>query len=122
MFVDNWYSLLLCVLTDKRNFWWSFFHPPYMQGTQEEWGPYWKALATVGAALSGIRVHGDFEGAAERSAEMRERLQEIDKLLVVEDMTFAKLAALTDYAAAAMAGEIGDWNFVYRGRPLALPA
>lgn len=76
-------------------------------------------LPAFGAALFGIRVHGDFEGSAERSGEMRDRLQEIDKLLSDEEMSFAELSALVEYAAAVMASEISDWNFVYRGRPLA---
>jgi hypothetical protein len=79
-------------------------------------------LPAFGAALFGIRVHGDFEGSAERSRNMQRRLSAIvDKLRRPEEMSFAELSALTEYAVVVMASELGDWNFVYRARPLALP-
>jgi hypothetical protein len=79
-------------------------------------------LPAFGAALFGIRVHGDFEGSAERSAEMQRRLSTIaSRMAGNRPMSFAELSALTEYAAIVMAGELDDWSFVYRGRPLALP-
>lgn len=87
--------------------------------------PWWflpVVLPAFGAALFGIRVHGDFKGSARRSGDMGRRLGSIaDKLGSDEPMSFAELSSLTEYAALVMAGEIGDWSFVYRARPLALP-
>jgi hypothetical protein len=79
-------------------------------------------LPAFGAALFGIRIHGDFEGSSERSADVMQKLQKVSaKFGSKAPMSFAELSALTEYAAFIMEGEIGDWGFVYRARPLALP-
>jgi len=80
------------------------------------------SLPAFGAALFGIRVHGDFEGSAKRSVEMERRLAAVAaRLGDGAPASFAELSALTEHAAIIMAGEVGDWGFVYRARPLALP-
>jgi hypothetical protein len=90
--------------------------------------PGWLTILTVvlpalGAGMFGIRVHGDFQGSAERSADMAAQLQNVlDRLDSPEEKSFSELSALTEHAVMLMASEIGDWTFVYRGRPLALPA
>ncbi|MDR5728886.1 MAG: DUF4231 domain-containing protein [Terriglobia bacterium] len=79
-------------------------------------------LPAFGAALFGIRVQGDFEGSAHRSTDMKRRLVKISaRLNGKKPISFAEISALTEYAAIIMASELGDWGFVYRGRPLALP-
>lgn len=79
-------------------------------------------LPAFGAALFGIRIHGDFEGSAGRSKEMKRRLTAVAARMDDKNPTsLAELSALTEYAVIVMAGEVGDWGFVYRARPLALP-
>lgn len=80
-------------------------------------------LPAFGAALFGIRIHGEFKSSAERSAAMLRQLETLAlQCRVTEQMSFAELSALNEHAATIMASEIGDWSFVYRARPLALPA
>lgn len=79
-------------------------------------------LPAFGAALFGIRMSGDFEGSSERSHDMTRRLGVIEAQLESKtSFSFAELSAITEYTAVVMASEIGDWSFVYQGRPLALP-
>jgi len=101
------------------------FHDP--NGNEGAFAAYFSTATIVlpafGAALFGIRVHGEFAGSAERSREMMRRLGNIRQRFEDEaEMRFAELSALTEYAVLLMASELGDWGFVYRGRPLALPA
>lgn len=81
-------------------------------------------LPAVGAAAYGIRVEGDFDGSCRRSANMARRLIDIGSKLSdkKKPMSLAEVSALTEDATLAMMSEIGDWGFIYRGRPLALPA
>ena len=81
-------------------------------------------LPALGAAAFGVRIQGDFEGSAERSRRMTHSLDKIVKRLAdrASPPSFAELSGLTENAAAVMAGEIGDWGFVYSGRPLGLPS
>jgi hypothetical protein len=37
-------------------------------------------------------------------------------------ISLSELSALSEYAAVITAEEVGDWDFVYRGRSLTLPA
>lgn len=76
-----------------------------------------------GGALLGIRMLGDFEGSADRSDEMGRRLKKIaERMNDQKPISLSELSALSEYAAVIMAEEVGDWGFVYRGRPLTLPA
>jgi len=80
-------------------------------------------LPAIGAGLFGIRVHGDFQGSADRSNAMAKQLNVLlARFTGSEGMRFSELSALTEHAVMLMASELGDWGFVYRGRPLALPA
>jgi hypothetical protein len=90
----------------------------------EQAGEYLSIWApALGAALFGIRVEGDFEGASERSEDMARRLGVIAARLDDDKpMAFADLSTLTEEAASIMRSEVGDWGFVYRGKPLALPS
>ena len=80
-------------------------------------------LPAFGAALFGISVHGEFAVSTERSEHMVEQLTVLaERLGGREELSFATVSALTEYAAMAMASEIGAWHVIYRAWPLALPA
>jgi hypothetical protein len=79
-------------------------------------------LPAIGAALYGIRVQGDFEGVAQRSRAMVERLEEIESLLQRRPMSFAILSRLAQQTSDSMLAEVADWRLVFRTRPLDLPA
>jgi hypothetical protein len=122
----EWQSVVAFGLTVAICLWEVFGPHRAVDGAQFSWADIPRAasifLPAFGAALFGIRVHGDFTGSAERSAEMQRRLSTIaSQLAGNKPMSFAELSALTEYAAIVMAGELDDWSFVYRGRPLALP-
>jgi len=84
-------------------------------------------LPAFGAALSGIRAQGDFEGFAQRSAtthhELTEVEQQIGALLSVPDQI--DLQAATDVLLAAtrvMAKDVSAWQQLYVSKRLTLPA
>ena len=84
-------------------------------------------LPAFGAALSGIRAQGDFEGFAQRSAtthhELTEVEQQIGALLAVPDQI--SLQAATDVLLAAtrvMAKDVSAWQQLYVSKRLTLPA
>ena len=79
-------------------------------------------LPAIGASAFAIRVQGDFEGSAARSEEMWQRLQRIQARMSRKAISFSELSSLTEEAAATMTLELGDFSFIYRSRPLALPA
>ena len=84
-------------------------------------------LPALGAALSGIRAQGDFEGFAQRSTMTQHELVEIDhqiaSLLSTPDRI--GLTAATDVLLAAahvMAKDVSAWQKLYISKRLALPA
>lgn len=84
-------------------------------------------LPAFGAALSGIRAQGDFEGFAQRSATTQRELTEVEhqigSLLSVPDQI--DLKAATDVLLAAMrvmAKDVSAWQQVYVSKRLTLPA
>jgi hypothetical protein len=84
-------------------------------------------LPALGAALSGIRAQGDFEGFAQRSAtthhELTEVEQQIGALLAAPDEI--DLKAATDVLLAAtrvMARDVSAWHQIYVSKRLTLPA
>jgi hypothetical protein len=100
---------------------------PYVPKPTEYWNDICHKLTIIlpafGAALFGIRMQGDFEGSADRSDEMGRRLATIaERMNDQKPISLSELSALSEYAAVIMAEEVGDWGFVYRGRPLTLPA
>jgi len=99
------------------------FIPMLPEGCNQLLHRFTIVLPAFGAALFGIRMQGDFEGSAERSEEMGRRLTKIaERLNDQQPISLSELSALSEYAAVIMAEEVGDWGFVYRGRPLTLPA
>jgi hypothetical protein len=84
-------------------------------------------LPAFGAALSGIRAQGDFEGFAQRSATTHHELTEVEHqigaLLAVPDQI--DLQAATDVLLAAtrvMAKDVSAWQQLYVSKRLTLPA
>jgi hypothetical protein len=83
-------------------------------------------LPSLGAAIYGIRVQGEFGRVARRARHMQEQLSEIDdamqKDLAKSSITLSRASFLTERAARAMALDVTDWRFVFREKPLTLPA
>jgi len=82
-------------------------------------------LPAVGAAMLGVRMQGEFASTAERSEAMAERLGELAKELHKvehDDLTLSVLRAYVESGAETMLIEVADWRFVFRGKPLSLPA
>jgi hypothetical protein len=77
----------------------------------------------VGAAALGIREQGDFERRAEVSSSMAAQLALIGEALNQEDAasTLAGVASLVETSADIMTAEVGDWDLVFRAKPLGLP-
>jgi hypothetical protein len=76
-------------------------------------------LPAIAAALYGIRVTGDFEGAARRSARMSEQLEHLlDKL---QDNSLDSLRETSHRAAEVMLGDVSNWRLVVESRKLDVP-
>ncbi|HVZ68029.1 MAG TPA: DUF4231 domain-containing protein [Rhizomicrobium sp.] len=83
-------------------------------------------LPALGAAVYGIRVQGEFGRIARRARSMGEQLARISASLESEavkgTLTLSRVSFLTEMAAQAMALDVTDWRFVFREKPLTLPA
>jgi len=83
-------------------------------------------LPAFGAAIYGIRVQGEFGRVARRARRMEEQLSLISASLESEaakgTLTLARVSFLTEMAAHAMVSDVTDWRFVFREKPLTLPA
>ena len=76
-------------------------------------------LPAIAAALYGIRVTGDFEGAARRSARMSEQLTLLlDRL---RDDSLDALRETSHRAAEVMLGDVSNWRLVVESRKLDVP-
>jgi hypothetical protein len=76
-------------------------------------------LPAIAAALYGIRVTGDFEGAARRSARMSEQLEHLlDKL---QDDSLDSLRETSHRVAEVMLGDVSNWRLVVESRKLDVP-
>jgi hypothetical protein len=83
-------------------------------------------MPAFGAALYGIRVQGEFGRVARRARHMMEQLSQISASLEADatkgTLTLSRVSFLTEKAAQAMALDVTDWRFVFREKPLTLPA
>jgi hypothetical protein len=79
-------------------------------------------LPTLGAALSAIRVQGDFKTVAEQSKRTAVRLEKIDRVLAVETPSLARLTDRIEKASDVMMADLVEWQTIFRTRPLSLPA
>ncbi|MFO1187313.1 MAG: hypothetical protein U1E87_07595 [Alphaproteobacteria bacterium] len=83
-------------------------------------------LPALGAAMSGIRVQGEFASTAERSEAMAARLSQLQGEIALEEKNgetgLARLRSLIETTSETMLIEVVDWKFVFRGKPLSLPA
>lgn len=78
-------------------------------------------LPALGTALFGIRVQGEFGGAAERSLLTAERLGGPAAALNGEDPDLPRCADLLEGAARTMLADLGEWRMTYGRRKLVIP-
>jgi hypothetical protein len=84
-------------------------------------------LPALGAALSGIRAQGDFEGFAQRSATTHRELSEVEQQIgaLLSEPERIDLQAATGVLLAAtrvMAKDVSAWQQLYVSKRLTLPA
>jgi hypothetical protein len=80
------------------------------------------SLPALGGAIYGIRVQGDFGGAANRSLKTAAELEQILQALETDPpASFAQAAALTETAARLMLSDLDEWQLTYRQRGLDIP-
>ena len=75
----------------------------------------------TGAALYGIRNHGECARVAQRSAAMTKELTVLADALQKTPVAPAGVEETARRAAEIMGAETLDWRFVFRGKPLILP-
>jgi Protein of unknown function (DUF4231) len=80
----------------------------------------------LGAAMSGVRVQGEFSSIAERSEAMASRLRQLQEDLLsterAEKTGIAGLRSFIETTSQTMLTDVVDWRFVFRSKPLSLPA
>jgi len=80
------------------------------------------ALPALGGAIYGIRVHGDFGGAANRSLKAAAELQQLSEAYHSDPAPgFALSASLAESAARLMLSDLAEWQLTYRQRGLDIP-
>jgi hypothetical protein len=82
-------------------------------------------LPAFGAALAGIRVHGDFEGSKQRSDKMLEVLAALKddyKAATNHEISLDETAELLLTATRAMSEDVSAWQELYGRKRLMLPA
>jgi len=80
-------------------------------------------LPSLGAAVTGIRFTGEFEGAAERSARTGAQLDLLQETydVALERLDFDLSAGVLFESARIMAFDISGWTSLYSRKPLTLP-
>ncbi|WP_225206131.1 hypothetical protein [Novosphingobium huizhouense] len=86
----------------------------------------WVTIATaafpaIGAALQGIRMQGDFAGAADRSHAIEHDLGALEEVVAAEPVAFDTLLVRARRATALLTDDLDAWTHTYRGKPLTLP-
>ncbi|MCP4383493.1 MAG: hypothetical protein GY798_19100 [Hyphomicrobiales bacterium] len=79
------------------------------------------AMPALGSATFGIRLIGDFEGAADRSARVAETLDTIAAALRQDPAQLAVLRARARSLAGAMLGDVSHWRMATETRKLINP-
>jgi hypothetical protein len=82
-------------------------------------------LPALGAAVAGIRVHGDFEGSAERSARMAKELEQLSDDYagaIARGVILNESAEMLIRTAGVMSEDLQGWQVLYGRKRLALPA
>jgi hypothetical protein len=82
-------------------------------------------LPALGAAVSGIRVHGDFGNSAEHSAQVAEQLEYLANGYVLargREIGLEQTAQMLISAARIMSEDLDAWQELYGRKPLILPA
>lgn len=77
-------------------------------------------LPTIGAAIFGIRMQGDFCSTAERSLLTADDLARIAKTLGNPSNSLGRQTDLAEAAATAMLADVADWHRAYNLRTLQL--
>lgn len=79
------------------------------------------AFPAIGAAVYGIRMQGDFGGAARRSAQLRQQLSTLRQAIHADTLDFDTLTRRVRRVADLLQGDLTSWLRTYHARPLALP-
>ncbi len=80
------------------------------------------SLPALAAASYGIRVIGEFDGAARRSARMKAQLEGLQSILEEEPDSYDSLRDIAHQTAEIMLGDVASWRLVVESRDLAMPS
>jgi hypothetical protein len=79
------------------------------------------SLPAIGAAVYGIRMQGDFAGAAERYSALAKQLTSLRRIVQDETPDFDGLRRLIRRTAELLTADVSQWVRATRARPLSLP-
>ena len=86
-----------------------------------QWISISAAFPAIGAAIYGIRMQGDFGGAAGRSERLRRDLSTLRQVIDADDLDFDTLTRRVRRVSDLLEGDLTSWLRTYHARPLALP-
>ncbi len=78
-------------------------------------------LPSMGAAIYGIRMQGDFAGVAFRAHMTATRLERLQRAMQTDPLDYLRLDARLRNLADIMLTDVSSWRTTYQARPLALP-
>ncbi len=79
------------------------------------------ALPALGGAIYGIRVQGDFGGAARRSLHTADELGRVADALATASPRFTQAVDMAEAGARVMLSDLDEWQLTYRRRNLEVP-
>jgi hypothetical protein len=79
------------------------------------------AFPTLGAAIYGIRMQGDFAGIAGRGDAMQAQLNGLHAAIASDPLGFDTLLTRIRRTRALLTEDLADWTNSYHARPLVLP-
>jgi hypothetical protein len=91
---------------------------PSNRQLSEALGAMSMTFPAMGAALFGIRMIGDFEGAAARADRMREQLGDLEATLAIMPHDYHRMRAVSHLVATIMLGDVESWRMSAESRGL----
>ena len=79
------------------------------------------ALPAFGSVTFGLRLIGDFEGIAHRSARMAEEMERVKTALQADPPSFPVMRARAEALAEIMLGDLDNWRLATESRKLVAP-
>ena len=78
-------------------------------------------MPSIGAAIYGIRMQGDFAGVAERAETLAHHLGALKRVVAEDALSFDTLSRRVRRVVDLLTADLASWRQTYHARPLSLP-